>query len=127
MVLASGLVAATAGQAQAATPICTKTVTKWYEDFSGPVAAASNGSLNCQLGPGNSGSAVRALQNSLKRCSPANPGTVDGIYGSDTKAAVAKLQRSKNVSPADGLYGPKTRSVFEWIVTGPRGAACAIF
>lgn len=124
--LASGAVAVTAGQAQAATPICTKTVEKWYQDFSGPVAAASNGSLDCQLGPGNSSSAVKALQNSLKRCSSANPGTIDGIYGPDTKAAVAKLQREKGI-PADGLYGPKTRKVFSWIVTGPRGAACARF
>ncbi|MEV5238457.1 peptidoglycan-binding domain-containing protein [Streptomyces cinnamoneus] len=127
MLLASGFVAVTAGQAQAATPICTKTVTKWYQDFSGPVAAASNGSLDCQLGPGNSSSAVRALQYSLKRCSTADPGAIDGIYGSGTKAAVAKVQRTHGVSPADGLYGPKTRKVFNWIVTGPKGAACATF
>ncbi|ANP51417.1 peptidoglycan hydrolase-like protein with peptidoglycan-binding domain [Streptomyces griseochromogenes] len=127
VLLASGFVALTAGHAQAATPICTKTVTKWYQDFSGPVAAASNGSLNCQLGPGNSSSAVKALQNSLKRCSTANPGGVDGIYGPGTKAAVAKLQREKHVSPSDGLYGPKTRTVFNWILTGPRGAACSTF
>ncbi len=117
----------TAGSAQAATPICSKTVTKWYQDFSGPVAAASNGSLNCQLGPGNSSSAVKALQNSLIRCSTASPGPVDGIYGQGTKAAVAKVQRANHVSPADGLYGPKTRKVFNWIVTGPRGAACSTF
>ncbi|TLS44391.1 peptidoglycan-binding protein [Streptomyces montanus] len=127
VLLASGLVAVTAGHAQAATPICTKTVTKSYQDFSGPVAAASNGSLNCQLGPGNSSSAVKALQNSLWRCSTADPGAIDGIYGPDTKAAVAKLQRAKGVSPIDGLYGPKTRTVFNWLIKGPRGAVCANF
>ncbi|GHC83998.1 hypothetical protein GCM10010349_68660 [Streptomyces flavofungini] len=115
------------GPAHAATPICTKTVTKSYGGFSGPVAAASNGSLNCQLGPGNRGSAVKALQNSLWRCSTANPGTIDGIYGRDTKAAVAKLQRAKGVSPVDGLYGPKTRKVFYWLIKGPQGAVCSKF
>lgn len=127
VLLASGLVAVTAGQAQAATPVCTKTVTKSYQDFSGPVAAASNGSLNCQLGPGNSSSAVKALQYSIKRCASIDPGPIDGIYGRGTKAAVARLQRANGVTPADGLYGPKTRKVFSWILTGPRGAACSPF
>lgn len=125
--LTSGLLAMTAGQAHAAAPICTKTVTKSYQGFSGPVAAASSGSLNCQLGPGNSGSAVKALQNSLWRCSTANPGAIDGIYGPDTRAAVAKLQRAKGVSPVDGLYGPKTRKVFSWLIKGPQGAVCSTF
>jgi len=125
--LASGLLAATAGPAQAATPICTKTVTKSYQGFSGPVAAASNGSLNCQLGPGNSSSAVKALQNSLWRCSTKSPGTIDGIYGPATKASVAHLQRENGVSPADGLYGPKTRKVFYWLIKGPQGAVCSKF
>ncbi|MFD0417931.1 peptidoglycan-binding protein [Streptomyces sp. NPDC127108] len=124
---ASGLLTMTAGPAHAATPVCTKTVTKSNGGFSGPVAAASNGSLNCQLGPGNRGSAVKALQNSLWRCSTANPGAIDGVYGGNTKAAVAKLQRSKNVRPADGLYGPKTRKVFYWLIKGPQGAVCSKF
>ncbi|WP_055698806.1 peptidoglycan-binding domain-containing protein [Streptomyces silaceus] len=125
--LASGVLTMTAGQAHAAAPICTKTVTKWSGSFSGPAAAAANGSLDCQLGPGNSSPAVKALQNSLRRCNSASLDAVDGIYGPQTKAAVAKLQRSKGVSPADGLYGPKTRKVFDWLVTGPQGAACATF
>ncbi|MYR60417.1 peptidoglycan-binding protein [Streptomyces sp. SID625] len=129
--LATGFVAVTAGQAQAATPICSKTVTKSSVDgadtFRGPVAAASNGSLNCQLGPGNSSSAVKALQNSIKRCESIDPGSADGIYGTNTKAAVAKLQKRYHVSPADGLYGPKTRKVFSWLLLGPQGAACGRF
>ncbi|MGH4029331.1 peptidoglycan-binding domain-containing protein [Actinomycetota bacterium Odt1-20B] len=127
LLLASSLMTVTAGQAHAATPICTKTVKKWSQDFSGPVAAASNGSLNCQLGPGNRSSAVKALQYSIKRCGSINPGPIDGIYGGGTKNAVAKLQQNHRISPADGLYGPKTRKVFSWLVTGPRGAACATF
>ncbi|MEV5982615.1 peptidoglycan-binding domain-containing protein [Streptomyces sp. NPDC052114] len=125
--LASGALALSAGQAHAAAPVCTKTVTKSSGGFSGPVAAAANGSLDCQLGVGNSSPAVKALQNSLRRCNSAPLDTVDGIYGPQTKAAVAKVQRSKGVSPVDGLYGPKTRKVFDWLVTGPQGAACANF
>ncbi|MGW0908766.1 peptidoglycan-binding domain-containing protein [Streptomyces sp. NPDC002853] len=125
--LASGLLTATAAPAHAATPICTKTVIKWNAGYSGPVAAASNGSLNCQLGPGNSSSAVKALQNSLLRCSMKSPGAIDGIYGPATKASVAHLQQARGVSPADGLYGPKTRKVFSWLIKGPEGAACFNF
>ncbi|MGW6023480.1 peptidoglycan-binding domain-containing protein [Streptomyces sp. NPDC055099] len=125
--LASGLLAATAAPAHAATPICTKTVTKSNGGFSGPVAAASNGSLNCQLGPGNSSSAVKALQNSLWRCGTKSPGAIDGVYGPATKASVAHLQRARGVSPADGLYGPKTRKVFTWLIKGPQGAVCSNF
>ncbi|MFE7561977.1 peptidoglycan-binding protein [Kitasatospora sp. NPDC057500] len=117
----------TAAPAHAATPICAKTVTKWYQDFSGPVAAASNGSLDCQLGPGNSGSAVKALQESLDLCSTKSPGSIDGIYGDNTKASVAHLQREHGITPADGLYGPKTRKVFNWYLAGPRGGACGRF
>ncbi|MEU7283635.1 peptidoglycan-binding domain-containing protein [Streptomyces sp. NPDC045431] len=131
VLLATGVVAVTATQAQAATPICSKTVTKTWTDgygnrFSGPVAASSTGSLNCQLGPGNSSSAVKALQNSINRCYSFAKIDVDGVYGSGTKAAVAKVQRYHGIS-ADGLYGPSTRAVFNWIITGSKGPACHDF
>ncbi|WP_160159716.1 peptidoglycan-binding domain-containing protein [Streptomyces sp. WAC05374] len=131
VLLATGVVGVAAPQAQAVTPICTKTVSKTWTDgygykFSGPVAAASNGSLNCQLGPGNSSSAVRALQNSINRCYNFADIAVDGIYGPGTKAAVAKVQRYHGISD-DGLYGPSTRAVFNWIIVGSQGPACHDF
>ncbi|MEU1785369.1 peptidoglycan-binding domain-containing protein [Streptomyces sparsogenes] len=36
-----------------------------------------------------------------------NPGTVDGVYGQQTIAAVARLQRKAGL-PADGIVGPHT-------------------
>jgi peptidoglycan hydrolase-like protein with peptidoglycan-binding domain len=130
-VLATGLVGVTAVEAQAAAPICSKTVTKSWTDnygykFSGPVAAASNGSLNCQMGPGNSSSAVKALQYAFNRCTSYAQLAVDGIYGSGTKAGIAKLQRAYGLND-DGLYGPSTRKIFDWIITGTQGAACRSF
>lgn len=39
--------------------------------------------------------------------------SVDGIYGSGTKAAVKKMQKTIGASPADGLYGATTRKKLE--------------
>ena len=39
--------------------------------------------------------------------------SVDGIYGSGTKAAVRKMQKTIGASPADGLYGYTTKKKLE--------------
>ncbi|MGW7408596.1 peptidoglycan-binding domain-containing protein [Streptomyces sp. NPDC054833] len=58
------------------------------------------------VGAGSSGNAVAEAQCLLKgyRC---NPGTVDGIYGRNTKAAIVAYQR-KNGLDDDGVVGSKT-------------------
>lgn len=55
---------------------------------------------------GSSGDEVRQIQQKLKNWGYYN-GTVDGIYGSQTVAAVKKFQ-SKNGLTADGIAGTKT-------------------
>jgi peptidoglycan hydrolase-like protein with peptidoglycan-binding domain len=35
-------------------------------------------------------------------------GPIDGIYGTDTTAAVTKMQEDLGVTPADGIFGPET-------------------
>lgn len=55
---------------------------------------------------GSSGSEVRQIQEKLKRWGYYN-GSVDGIYGSRTEAAVKKFQRANGLT-ADGIAGKNT-------------------
>lgn len=55
---------------------------------------------------GSTGSEVRKIQTRLKQWGYLN-GSVDGIYGSKTEAAVKKFQ-TKHGLTADGIAGPKT-------------------
>lgn len=57
---------------------------------------------------GSSGSEVRQIQEKLKRWGYYN-GSVDGIYGSRTEAAVKKFQRNNGLT-ADGIAGKATLS-----------------
>jgi N-acetylmuramoyl-L-alanine amidase len=57
---------------------------------------------------GSSGTEVRQIQTRLKQWGYYN-GSVDGIYGSATKSAVASFQ-NKNGLTADGVAGPATLS-----------------
>ncbi len=57
---------------------------------------------------GSTGSTVREIQTRLKNWGYYS-GTVDGIYGSGTEAAVKKFQQ-KNGLTADGIAGPATLS-----------------
>lgn len=58
------------------------------------------------LSMGTRGSDVSRLQKQLKAAG-FNPGGVDGVFGSKTKAAVLEYQRAKHLS-ADGVVGPNT-------------------
>jgi hypothetical protein len=58
------------------------------------------------LQTGSSGAQVKQLQNALKSLGH-DPGTVDGVYGAQTKAAVAEFQTAQNIS-ADGVVGSET-------------------
>lgn len=58
------------------------------------------------LSMGTRGSDVTRLQQKLKAAG-FNPGGVDGVFGSKTKAAVVKYQRAKHLS-ADGVVGAHT-------------------
>jgi uncharacterized small protein (DUF1192 family) len=61
------------------------------------------------LGIGNAGEDVRALQERLK-AQGYNVGEVDGIYGENTAAAVAKYQEDKKIR-SDGITGIETASL----------------
>lgn len=55
---------------------------------------------------GSTGSEVRAIQRRLKEWGYYS-GSVDGVYGASTKAAVAKFQRANSLT-ADGIAGSAT-------------------
>ena len=52
------------------------------------------------------GEDVRSLQKALKEAGQ-NPGTIDGVFGEDTKAAVVAFQRKAGLTQ-DGIAGEKT-------------------
>ena len=56
---------------------------------------------------GSSGDDVKIVQNVLKM-NGFYKGSVDGIFGPITEAAVKKFQTAKGLLPADGIVGPKT-------------------
>jgi hypothetical protein len=63
------------------------------------------------LKPGSSGDDVKTLQRALASAGQ-SPGTVDGVYGPKTEAAVTAFQTSAGIT-ADGIYGPKTKAALE--------------
>ncbi|MEM8832519.1 MAG: peptidoglycan-binding protein, partial [Cyanobacteria bacterium P01_G01_bin.19] len=58
------------------------------------------------LKQGSSGAAVVTLQNKLQE-HDFNPGTIDGIFGNDTKKALIAFQKSVGLTP-DGIAGKNT-------------------
>jgi hypothetical protein len=80
---------------------------------------------SCQLGPGSGDAeAVGTLQQALSDCN-GRPVTVDGAYGSETRAAVAAVQADHGLE-VDGIYGPETRAVMAWPADDPDGEAPCI-
>jgi SpoIID/LytB domain protein len=60
------------------------------------------------LSEGSTGPEVQLLEQRLAALQY-NPGTVDQVFDSSTKAAVIAFQQSQGITPAEGLVGPQTR------------------
>ncbi|MBN6039966.1 peptidoglycan-binding protein [Amycolatopsis sp. 195334CR] len=97
---------------EAAAATCTGTANRFLGSAKATLPAYGN-SLDCLLAYGNQGNAVYYLQFSLNKCSGADTGGVDGVYGEKTRNVIAWIQ-ALNGLPADGIYGPKTRKVLDW-------------
>jgi hypothetical protein len=121
VLLAAGLGVATAGTADAATPNCTSWST-YYAPYTTsyvvhvPSAGYETGTVNCILKKGAKNDAVKVLQRALVYCLGYNV-SIDGEYGSQTKATVKAWQHQMNGDynaglVEDGEYGPATR---QWI------------
>lgn len=74
-------------------------------------------SLDGILREGSTGPKVRELQQIL-RAQGFNPGPIDGVFGSMTKAAVISFQRFHGLDP-DGLVGSTTWQVLERVSNPP--------
>ncbi|MFA6463928.1 MAG: peptidoglycan-binding domain-containing protein [Candidatus Paceibacterota bacterium] len=70
-----------------------------------------NGVYSRNLTVGDSGLDVTALQNFLVSKGFTSSEFVTGYFGPQLKAALALYQLAKGISPADGYFGPVTRSV----------------
>jgi uncharacterized protein HemX len=69
------------------------------------------------LNPGDQGSEVKALQQALKSLGY-SVGTVDGVYGTSTKSAVASFQTASHLT-SDGVFGPATLAALASALSGP--------
>jgi murein L,D-transpeptidase YcbB/YkuD len=122
---ASGPVAGTASTSAAALQQCRSAYLRPVGGGWGiPVPSALTGtSTNCNLrygddphrgsqSAGDPDTAIRTLQRNLNYCYGSDL-TVDGIYGSNTRAVVKQVQFRHHIA-ADGIYGPQTRSAMNW-------------
>lgn len=66
---------------------------------------------------GDPAGAIKGLQQTLNYCYGAKI-VVNGYYGATTRDAVKAVQRRYGV-PADGIYGPQTRSAMNWRLHDP--------
>ncbi len=71
---------------------------------------------NVMLRRGSTGMYVRILQSALINACQ-NPGTIDGVFGPRTQAAVVAFQRAKGLT-ADGIVGPRTWAALKPYITG---------
>jgi hypothetical protein len=74
--------------------------------------------FNQDLQKGSIGEGIRSLQKFLNNAGYliaasglGSPGSESTLFGSLTKAALAKFQQAHNISPATGYFGSKTRAV----------------
>lgn len=86
--------------------------------LAGPASTLSTGAFTRDLKVGSSGEDVKRLQEWLNShgfpvatSGPGSAGNETTMFGSATRAAVAKFQASKGIVPAAGVFGPKTRAV----------------
>ncbi len=124
MIAAFGILLTPTAEASAATPTCTSGSQFTDSDAQQvwiPTVGYQTDNADCQLALGNDNDAVKILQNDLNACYRSGL-TIDGSFGSLTKAALQAAQRRAGIS-ADGIYGPQTRDNIHWI---DAGGNCAI-
>jgi peptidoglycan hydrolase-like protein with peptidoglycan-binding domain len=118
-------VAATGGPAYAATPKCNADGTIY--NLSGALLelpvyrTGSSSTVLCGVYQGDQGDDVSELQWTLNYCYSENL-TLDGSFGSKTKAALVRAQSREHIS-ADGSYGPQTALAIFHPHIGPGGCA----
>lgn len=84
-------------------------------------ATLSSATAAPTLRQGDSGAQVRTMQEKLKRWGYYD-GTVDGIFGSQTRRAVVKFQQTNGLTP-DGIVGTNTLKALGMPVSGSSGSS----
>ncbi|MGY4643270.1 peptidoglycan-binding domain-containing protein [Cellulomonas sp. URHB0016] len=111
LMLATGLLVAGATSSSATANVKCSSV-KIYNDGTQwrSVYPAASGSTDCYLAQGNPyPRAVKALQRSLVYCNYQSLGSIDGLFGAKTRAAVWSFQSDFGLA-TDGVYGNNTRN-----------------
>lgn len=83
--------------------------------------------MDCTMGSGAQSKSVAMLQRSLNVCYGDDLGfslKVDGIFGSNTKKALAAAQRDEGIT-GDGIYGEDSRTHLKWEFTRGTTTRCA--
>ncbi|ELS55678.1 peptidoglycan-binding domain-containing protein [Streptomyces viridochromogenes] len=83
--------------------------------------------IDCTMGSGAQSKSVAMLQRSLNVCYGDDLDfslKVDGIFGSDTKNALAAAQRDEGIR-GDGIYGKDSRTRLKWEFTRNTTTRCA--
>lgn len=96
----------------------------WRTERPGYRYGTGGSTLNCVLGIGSAGEAVRVLQVALIYCNIPDPGPADGLYGTRTANAVRWIQAVSGLRQ-DGVYGPDTERVMGWVYHDGRTGRCA--
>ncbi len=81
-----------------------------------PTIGDSTHRTNCELGFGNTGWGVYALQETLNYCYGRRL-ALDGIFGPRTQAALIYAQGVEHIW-VDGIYGPQSRDHLKWSAWG---------
>jgi peptidoglycan hydrolase-like protein with peptidoglycan-binding domain len=116
MLLAGLGVAGAAGQANAATSWCNKTLGRFINGGNGHELAnipAYGSTVNCITARGASGSHVEAIQKALRHCHKRTKVEVDGHFGRITEEELEIVQARLGLED-DGVYGPNTRDKLKW-------------
>ena len=90
--------------AQTSTPAPTTSASTGPSTATGPAPAVQGPTAT--LKPGDTGTQVTALQRALAKLGY-SPGKADGAYGAGTQQALAAFQKANNLT-ADGIFGSQT-------------------
>ncbi|MGW0759600.1 peptidoglycan-binding domain-containing protein [Streptomyces sp. NPDC002814] len=126
-----GIGIATAAPAAAYAGYCNDGYATVFRKLSGSTYTAylpgHKANMDCTMGSGAQSASVAMLQRSLNICYSDDLDfnlKVDGIFGTNTKNALAAAQRAEEIE-GDGIYGKDSRTHLKWEFTRGTTTRCA--